>query len=92
MVMKMNEIETLFLEGNIKALKNVKCSDCEGNILFSVYKDKKILDAPKGRRIKSGISIYCIGKCNTMKSHLDGYCPFWAEEIDDWVAFSNNLY
>ena len=93
--MTMDDIERIeneFLSGNLAALRNQRCPTCGGYLLYSVYKGTEVSNAPPGRRFRCGISIYCLGNCNRMKSHLDGYCPAWAEGISDWEEFSTTLY
>jgi|HigsolmetaAR201D_1030396.scaffolds.fasta_scaffold05076_7 hypothetical protein len=87
-----DKLEQDFFNGNIEALKGRHCPICNGRLLFSVSKGTTNASAPRGRRIRCGVSIYCLGKCNTMLSHLDGFCPLWAEEINDWNQFSLKLY
>jgi len=87
-----DDVEIDFLNGNVDTLKYRKCPICGGSLIFSIYKGKEQFAKPPGRRYQAGISIYCIGTCNTMLSHLDGFCPSWAEDIEDWDEFSENLY
>ncbi len=86
-------IEDNFLEGNIAELKNKLCPICEkGKLKFYIAKVQDTGKGEPGRRYKSGITIYCIGKCDSMISHLDGFCPAWAENIEDWDKFNRELY
>ncbi|HSI84076.1 MAG TPA: hypothetical protein VK970_09860 [Candidatus Methylacidiphilales bacterium] len=92
----MNTIESLeddFLHGDLTLLAMRACPRCGevGTILFSVCKSPATPDAVAGRRYKAGISIYCKGPCDYMLSHLAGFCPAWAEEVNDWAAFSQEL-
>ena len=89
---KIDRIETLFINGDIGKLKMERCPLCNGQMDFVINKNEFITNAPIGRQYKCGITIYCLGKCGIMLSHLDGYCPGWAEEIKDWKEFSLNLY
>ncbi len=83
-------LENDFLAGRLDQLKGRECPVCgqKGVLMHSVYKELFNADAPPGRRYKSGISIYCLGACNSMISHLDGFCPAWAEGIEDWEKFT----
>lgn len=90
---KTERLETLendFLKGDLGKLKRRACPVCgeKGTLSFSVAKRPENLLAVAGRRFSAGISIYCTGSCNQMISHLDGFCPAWAEHIEDWAAFS----
>jgi hypothetical protein len=85
-------LEIDFLAGKPDQLKNRRCPLCNGRLFFSIAHHNSIPDAPSGRRIRCGVNIYCLGNCNTMLSHLDGFCPSWAEEISDWKAYSSSLY
>lgn len=85
-------LEDDFLAGKLDELKDRRCPRCGGRYLYSVYKAVETVGQIPGRRFRCGISIYCIGVCNTMVSHLDGFCPAWAESVSDWSAFSNGLY
>lgn len=85
-------LENDFLRGNLSLLKTRACPVCKtaGCLTYAVAKQPP-LPGPPGRRIKAGISICCTGPCNYMISLLDGFCPQWAEEIEDWEAFSQEM-
>ena len=94
-VITVNEIDALeqdFLTGRIEALRGRPCPVYGGHLLYTVAKGEVIPGAPTGRRYRCGMSIYCLGSCNTMLTHLDGFCPSWAEDISDWREFSMKLY
>lgn len=86
------ELEDDFLEGKLDTLFARKCPQCgQEGILYSVAKQLRDLTERAGRRYTTGISIYCRAECNTMLTHLDGYCPAWAEDVEDWQQFSDVL-
>jgi hypothetical protein len=87
-----DEIENSFLKGDVEDLKKQRCPFCVGALFFSVSKVSESRQAEPGRRWKSGISIYCDGQCKKLLSHMDGFCPSWAEDIEDWERFSADLY
>jgi hypothetical protein len=87
-----SETEILFFEGKVENLKNRFCPKCNGKILYSMGTRPIDLSRPPGSRLKGSLSIYCVGLCQTMLSHLDGYCPAWAENITDWEDFSSRLF
>ena len=89
---KIDEIEDTFLAGNLKMLKGLRCPNCEGFLSFSIALGAENPRQPLGRRFRCGINIYCVGDCQTMISHMDGFCPAWAETISDWDSFSTKLY
>jgi hypothetical protein len=85
-------LERDFLLGDLAKLRDRKCPVCQSeNCLRFVVMKKSIGVGCPGRRIRAGISIYCVGKCNSMVSHMDGFCPAWAEKISDWDGFSQLL-
>jgi hypothetical protein len=86
------EVEDAFLAGDTEALRRAACPICEGRLFYTVAKGEVLTHATPGRRVRCGISIYCRGRCGIMLSHLDGYCPEWAESVDDWGEFSAALY
>ncbi len=91
--MSIELIEDIFLQGNIEQLKNMRCPICmRGKLKFYIRKFEDTGSCKLGRRYKSGITIYCAGECNTMLSHLDGFCPSWAECIENWDDFNIKLY
>jgi hypothetical protein len=89
---ELDKIVTDFLSGDMQRLRDHRCPKCGGRLHFSVARrDGTVPDIP-GRRYAAGISIYCVGACNYMLCHLDGFCPAWAESVSDWDAFSERLY
>ena len=90
----LSRLEDDFLTGNIAALQGRGCPRCGARLLYSVSvaADEYASPAALTGQVKAGISIYCLGRCNTLLSHLDGFCPAWAERIADWDAFSASLY
>jgi hypothetical protein len=91
-VSSLEEIENDFLHGNFAGMRSNRCPRCGGTLFYSVSRGSFDELAPPGRRRSCGISIYCSGNCNYMLSHLDGFCPAWAEDITDWKSFSAHLY
>lgn len=89
---RIEEIDHFFWAGNVSALKGQFCPSCNSRLLYSIYRGPLIPGRPPGGRHKCGISIYCLGKCSMMLSHSDGYLPIWAEAIEDWDQFNNELY
>lgn len=89
---QIDEIDSDFWFGNIAALQGKFCPKCGGRLMYSVYKGNLIPNASVGRRYQCGVSIYCVGECNSMLVHGDGYLPAWAETIQDWDQFSKDLY
>ncbi len=86
------QLEDDFLHGRLDRLASRTCPVCGGgNLMFSVWKGAPDMQAPPGRRYQGSISIYCRADCNTMLTHLDGFIPAWAENIDDWEKFSDDL-
>lgn len=85
----LREIEFYFGAGCLDKLSQLRCPTCQGFLYFSVAKGER---RPENGRLECGISIYCAGFCDRMLSHIDGYCPVWAENIDDWDDFSQKLY
>ena len=87
-------LENDFLAGKLEALKHRVCPVCgaQGALKYAVAKTSFEPAAEPGRRYQAGISIYCLGNCNSMIAHLDGFCPAWAEAVDDWEQFSAALY
>lgn len=88
----LEQIENDFLQGNSPGMRRNRCPECGGTLFYSVSEGSVDDSAPPGRRRSCGISIYCSGDCHYMLSHLDGFCPAWAEDISDWDAFSASLY
>ncbi|MEO5928877.1 MAG: hypothetical protein ABIR47_02990 [Candidatus Kapaibacterium sp.] len=90
----MNTIEKLeidFISGNLHKPAHRRCPICrKAGLLFSISKQAIDINASPGRRYKAGITIYCRSECNTMIVHLDGYCPAWAEAIENWREFSDS--
>lgn len=88
----LDQLEEEFLAGDLYRLRMRECPVCGRlGLLFSVAKIPVDLAAPPGRRYRAGISIYCRNECNSMISHMDGFCPAWAENIEDWAIFSDDL-
>jgi len=90
---EIDAITGAFFEGKVDQLKHRYCPICNGGkLLFKVSKHVSDLEATPGRRYKANVYIYCDGVCDAMISYTNGYCPGWAEEIDDWERFSAELY
>ena len=88
----LEQLEEDFLLGRIETLRWRACPTCgEFGLLFSVNRKSFNPHALPGRKYRSSINIWCRGTCNSMISHLDGFCPEWAENIDDWDEFSDKL-
>ena len=87
----LDEIENTFFEGPPDRLSALRCPDCGDRLMYSMWRGERDSTAPAGRRYRCGVSIYCNGSCINVKSRLDGFCPGWAESIEDWEAFSKNL-
>ena len=90
-VRKVEKIEKDFLNGDLESMRRNRCPQCDGKLLYSVSKGMFDESAPAGRRRSCGISIYCLGECQYMISHMDGFCPAWGENIEDWEQFSESL-
>jgi len=84
-------LENDFLSGHLDKLKRRPCPVCsqDSSLLYSVTTELKESDPEKKNKVS--ISIYCTGPCNNMISHMDGYCPSWAEGISDWDHFSKQI-
>lgn len=87
----LEQIENDFLHGNFSAMRSHRCPTCGGTLFYTISEGSLDESAPPGRRRSCGIFIYCSGTCNYMLSHMDGFCPAWAEDITDWEAFSASL-
>lgn len=87
-----DEIERAFIAGDISKLKESRCPYCGSHLSFSIYKGEYFPENVPGRRYRCGISIGCLGENGRMISHCDGFCPAWAEDISDWVSFSQAIY
>lgn len=83
-------IEKDFLRGDLERLRSHRCPGCGGTLAYSIYKGDYSPDAPPGRRYRSGMTISCASE-RRMLSHFDGFCPAWAEDVEDWAAFSRNI-
>ncbi len=87
-----DKVKDDFLSGNMDDLRNRICPYCNQiGLLFTVSKALTDAQAVAGRRYRAGMNIYCRAQCNTLIAHMDGYCPAWAEEINDWQEFSDGL-
>jgi hypothetical protein len=86
-----DQIENDFVRGDIEAMKRHRCPRCGGRLLYSMSRGWIDARAPPGKRMVCGSSIYCVGECQYMLAHSDGFCPSWAEDIWDWDAFSASL-
>lgn len=87
-----DDLERDFLRGDLSKLKCRICPICQSQrcLRYSVAKQPPEV-GPPGRRIRAGISIYCEGTCNYMISHMEGFCPAWAEQISDWNSFTAQM-
>ena len=86
------KVENDFLRGKLAELAARQCPRCRniGSLQFSISKHSMCGEATPGRRYKAGITIWCLS-CKSMLSHLDGFCPAWAENVTDWDGFSKEL-
>lgn len=87
----MDKVENLFLEGQLDELRGCCCPKCAGPLYFAISPLISSGKQEPGRRFKCGITIWCRGDCDAMVSHLDGFCPEWAEGITDWDLFNKKL-